>query len=263
MADHPVIDPAALDAVIFDMDGVITKTAAVHFQAWKQLFDEYLARAAEATDGASAGSDGRFRPFTEEDYLRYVDGKPRYDGVRDMLASRDIRLPWGDPADAAGAETVCGLGNRKNDLFTHVVRTKGVEVYPSTVTLIDRLREAGVRTGVVSASNNTSEVLDAAGVHQLFQAQVDGLVATELGLPGKPDPAPFLEAARRLGVPPARAVVVEDAQAGVQAGHAGGFGLVIGVDRTGQAEALRAHGADVVVDDLADVSVASGSAPRS
>ena len=259
MADHPVIDPAALDAVIFDMDGVITKTAKVHFAAWKELFDAYLREAAQAAGDGSAAPDSRFRPFTEEDYLRYVDGKPRYDGVRDLLASRSIELPWGDPADEPGKKTVCGLGNRKNDLFTHVVRTQGVEVYPSTVTLIEQLQGAGISAGVVSASNNTTEVLDAAGVRRLFSAQVDGLVATQLGLPGKPDPAPFLEAARRLGVQPDRAAVVEDAQAGVQAGRAGGFGLVIGVNRIGQEEALRAHGANVVVDDLSQVTVAARS----
>jgi beta-phosphoglucomutase family hydrolase len=257
MPDHPVIDPAALDAVIFDMDGVITKTAKVHFAAWKELFDGYLRKAAAAAGDGSSAADPRFRPFTQEDYLQYVDGKPRYDGVRDLLASRGIDLPLGDPADDPGTETVCGLGNRKNDLFTHVVRTKGVEVYPSTVTFIEELQATGIRAGVVSASNNTTEVLEAAGVHRLFEAQVDGLVATQLGLPGKPDPAPFLEAARRLGVPPERAAVVEDAQAGVQAGHAGRFGLVIGVDRTGQEAALRAHGADVVVDDLSEVTVAA------
>lgn len=239
----------AIDAVVFDMDGVVTRTADVHAAAWKELFDAYL-REVAAREGVP------FRPFTQEDYLRHVDGKPRYDGVRDFLASRGISLPWGDPSDPPGRETVCGLGNRKDALFNRVVAERGVEAYPGTLRLVDGLRRAGVRVAVVSASRNASRILEAAGVRGLFEAQVDGVVAADLGLPGKPDPAMFLEAARRLGVPPGRAAVVEDAVAGVEAGRRGGFALVIGVDRGGNREALAAAGADAVVGDLAEVALA-------
>jgi beta-phosphoglucomutase family hydrolase len=244
-----VISAARYDAVVFDMDGVVTKTATVHAAAWKALFDSYLR-------DRSARTGEPFRPFdVEADYLPYVDGKPRYDGVRDFLASRGVTLPWGDPSDPPDAETVCGLGNRKNDFFTAEVAAHGVEAFPTTVALIHALKEHGVHTAIISASKNTSTILDAAGVRSLFEAQVDGEVADDLSLPGKPDPAVFLEAARRVGATPRRAVVVEDAEAGVQAGHRGGFALVIGVDRSDHAAALRAHGADVVVDDLGWVNV--------
>ncbi len=245
---------SAYDAVIFDLDGVVTQTAAVHAAAWKRLFDAYLAeRAARAGTGAP---DAALRPFDREtDYARYVDGKPRYDGVRDFLASRGIALPMGDPSDPPGRETVCGLGNGKNALFNDEVREHGVETFPSTVALIHQLRDAGIRVGLMSSSKNTAMVLAATGTTDLFEVRVDGVVAAEIGLPGKPDPAMYLEAARRLGVDAARSVVVEDALSGVEAGRRGGFGLVIGVDRLGQAEALRTAGADVVVDDLAEVSV--------
>jgi beta-phosphoglucomutase family hydrolase len=252
------------EGVIFDLDGVVTQTAAVHAAAWKRLFDGYLSERA-ARDGESPAvapeSAGReiddpFRPFDlDADYARYVDGKPRYDGVRDFLASRGIELPWGDPSDPPETETVCGLGNRKNALFNAEVREHGVETYPSTIELIRHLQEAGIRVGLMSSSKNTAMVLDVTGTTDLFEVRVDGVVAAEVGLPGKPDPAMYLEAARRLGVDAARSVVVEDALSGVEAGHRGGFGLVIGVDRLGQADALRAAGADVVVDDLAEVSV--------
>ena len=243
------IPAADFDAVVFDMDGVVTQTATVHAAAWKALFDAFLEERAQR-------SGEPFRPFDlEADYLPYVDGKARYDGVRDFLASRGITLPWGDPADPPDAETVCGLGNRKNDYFLRVVAEKGVQPFATTVALIGRLHEAGVRTAIISASKNASAILDAAGVRDLFAAQVDGTVAERLGLPGKPDPAVFVEAARRLGIAPPRAVVVEDAEAGVEAGHRGGFGLVVGVDRAGHAAALREHGADVVVKDLGEVTV--------
>jgi alpha,alpha-trehalase len=244
-----VISAARHDAVVFDMDGVVTQTATVHAAAWKALFDAYLRQ-------RSARSGEPFRPFDiEADYLPYVDGKPRYDGVRDFLASRGITLPWGGPSDPPDAETVCGLGNRKNDFFMAEVEAHGVQAFPTTVALIHDLKDRGIHTAVISASKNTSTILDAAGVRGLFEAQVDGEVADELGLPGKPDPAVFLEAARRVGVPPQRAVVVEDAEAGVEAGHRGGFGLVVGVDRSDHAQALKQHGADVVVGDLAEVRV--------
>jgi alpha,alpha-trehalase len=254
------ISRSRYDGVIFDLDGVVTQTAAVHAAAWKRLFDEYLAeRAARAGAAAGvAGADDPLRPFDlDADYARYVDGKPRCDGVRDFLASRGIELPMGDPSDPPDAETVCSLGNRKNDFFNAEVREHGVKTYPSTIALIGRLHAAGIRVGLMSSSKNTAMVLDVAGITDLFEVRVDGLVAAEVGLPGKPDPAMYLEAARRLGVDAARAVVVEDALSGVEAGHRGGFGLVIGVDRLGQAEALREHGADVVVDDLAVVDVSA------
>ena len=244
----PAVD---FDAVVFDMDGVVTQTATVHAAAWKALFDAFLEKRAQR-------SGEPFRPFdVGSDYLPYVDGKARYDGVRDFLASRGVTLPWGDPSDPPDAETVCGLGNRKNDYFLRIVAEKGVQPFATTVALIHQLHEAGVRTAIISASKNASAILDAAGVRELFEAQVDGTVAEQLGLPGKPDPAVFVEAARRLGAAPPRAVVVEDAEAGVEAGHRGGFGLVIGVDRAAHAAALREHGADVVVKDLGEVTVAT------
>ncbi len=247
------IDPARFRAVILDMDGVITQTASVHGHAWKALFDSYLEERAQRSGTA-------FVPFDPgADYLRYVDGKPRYDGVRDFLASRGIELPWGDPGDAAGDETVCGLGNRKNEFFLTALREEGAQVFSGSVGFIKSARAAGMKTAVVSASRNTTEILDSAGIRDLFDAQVDGVLAAQLGLPGKPEPDTFLEAARRLGVEPARAVVVEDAQAGVQAGRAGAFGLVIGVDRVGQAAELLAHGADVVVADLSAASIKPSS----
>lgn len=238
------------DAVIFDMDGVITDTAEVHAAAWKRLFDGYLAE--------RAGPAGARRPFDADDYRRYVDGKSRHDGVRSFLASRGIHLPEGEADDPPDRETVRGLGNRKNRDLVAVLRQQGARPFDSSVTLVRAVRAAGLATAVISASRNAAEVLEAAGVADLFDARVDGVVAARLGLAGKPDPAVFLEAAARLGVDPARAVVVEDALAGVEAGRRGGFGLVIGVDRTGRAEALREHGAHVVVDDLEQVHPESG-----
>jgi len=242
-----VISTGRFDAVIFDLDGVVTQTSAVHAAAWKRLFDGFLQERAAA----------RGEPFTpfdlERDYRLHVDGKPRYDGVRDFLASRGIALPQGDPADAAGAATVCGLGNRKDEYFVAEVKERGVRTYPSTVALIEELHASGLGVGLMSSSRNTAMVLEATGLTARFDQRVDGVVSDQLGLAGKPDPAAYLETARRLGVEPARAVVVEDALSGVEAGRRGGFGLVIGVDRLDQAEALREHGADVVVADLADV----------
>jgi beta-phosphoglucomutase family hydrolase len=235
-----------LDAVIFDMDGVVTETAVVHAAAWKKLFDAYLEERARE-------NGGEFVPFDEhDDYERYVDGKNRYDGVRSFLESRGIHLPEGTPGDPAGSDTVCAMGNDKDNYFLEHVRQHGVRAYPSTVRVIGDLRAKGVRIGLVSASRNAEEVLSIAGLADLFDERVDGLVAADLDLRGKPDPATFLEAARRLGVEPARAAVVEDALSGVAAGRAGGFGLVVGVARAGQHEALRQAGADVVVADLAE-----------
>jgi alpha,alpha-trehalase len=240
-----------LDAVVFDTDGVLTDTARVHAAAWAQLFDAYLeARAARLGE--------RCRPFTPADYRRLVDGRPRYDGVAAFLEDRGIALPMGDPADPPGLETVCGLGNAKDRRFAARLRRHGAKAFPSSAALVRRLRTAGVWTAAVSASRNMATVLASAGLHGLFDAEVDGVEAARLGLAGKPDPALFLEAARRLGVAPARAAVVEDAIAGVEAGRRGGFGLVVGVDRAGQAAALAEHGADVVVADLGQLAVHGG-----
>jgi trehalose-phosphatase len=236
----------SIHAVIFDVDGVVTDTASVHAAAWKRLFDDYLRERADRTGEP-------FVPFDAEDYRRFVDGKPRFDGVRSFLASRRIELPEGEPTDAADRETVFGLGNRKNALFLEQLRRDGADPYPSTVTFVGELEARGVRTAAVSASRNMGEVLTAAGLTGHFAVRVDGVVAGELGLPGKPDPAIFIEAARRLGEEPSRTAVIEDALAGVEAGARGGFGLVVGVDRTGHPEALRSAGADIVVPDLAEL----------
>lgn len=243
----PAIDPRFHDAVLFDLDGVITDTAAVHCAAWGQLFDDFLA-ARPAAPGENHD------PFTDADYRHFIDGKPRYDGVRDFLASRGVTLPEGGPADA-GTDTVCGLGNRKQALFAERI-AGGVPVFASTVALVKRLIDTGVRVAVFSASRNCAAVLESAGIEGLFEVRVDGVVAADLGLPGKPDPAVLLEAARRLGVRPGRSVVVEDSEAGAMAARAGGFSLVIGVDRSGNdAAVLRECGADAVVGDLTEVTV--------
>jgi beta-phosphoglucomutase family hydrolase len=242
-----LIAPDRFDAVLFDLDGVLTSTATIHSRCWKEMFDDLLGRRA-------ADEKEPFRPFDiVTDYKLYVDGKPRYDGVRSFLASRNISVPDGTPADPPTAVTVCGLGNRKDELVKAAIDRGEVESYPGSVALVRRLREQGIRTAVVSSSNNCQAVLRAAGIEGLFDARVDGLVSTEFHLSGKPAPDTFLKAAEMLGVSPARAVVVEDALAGVQSGRAGGFGLVIGVDRGGSREALRAHGADVVVGDLGEL----------
>jgi alpha,alpha-trehalase len=239
------IDRQAFDAVLFDLDGVITRTAGVHAAAWKRLFDEYLAQR------SGREGDTPFQPFDiDRDYRTYVDGKPRYDGVESFLASRGIALPRGTPDDPPEAETICGLGNRKNRYFQEHLRRHGVEIYAATVDFVRQARQRGLRTALVSSSKNAGEVLEAAGIASLFDARVDGIEVARLGLPGKPAPDMFLEAARRLDVPPVRAVVVEDAVSGVEAGRAGGFGLVVGVDRNGHAETLRRGGAHVVVAEL-------------
>ncbi|HEX3268392.1 MAG TPA: beta-phosphoglucomutase family hydrolase [Gaiellaceae bacterium] len=241
-------DLRTMQAVIFDLDGVVTRTAEVHAEAWKQLFDEYLAARARRLGEP-------FRPFDRSsDYRRFVDGKPRYEGVASFLGSRGIELPFGSSEDPEERETVCGLGNRKNRYFQEALARRGVDPYPSTLELIAALRRRGVRTAIVSSSRNCAAVLEAAGIRELFDAKVDGVDAAELGLPGKPDPAVFIDAARRLGVDPAHAAVVEDAIAGVEAGRRGGFGLVVGVDREAQFEALVAAGADVVVGDLGELA---------
>ena len=234
--------PDGVTACLFDMDGVVTKTAVVHAAAWKQMFDEFL----RSQPGQA--------PFDSvKDYDTYVDGKPRLEGTESFLESRHINLPTGEPGDKPGAHTVYGLSNRKNELVLEVLKRDGVEVYPGSRRYIDAVRKAGLKTAIVSSSANTEAVLKAGGVADLFDARVDANVAKERGLHGKPAPDTFLEAARMLGVAPADAAVYEDALAGVAAGHAGKFGLVVGVDRVGQADQLREHGADVVVKDLADL----------
>jgi len=241
-------DLGAMQAVIFDLDGVVTRTAETHAEAWKRLFDEHLTARAQRLGEP-------FRPFDRaSDYRRFVDGKPRYEGVSSFLGSRGIELPYGSPDDPEDSETVCGLGNRKNRYFLDELATKGADAYPSTLALIAGLRQRGVRTAIVSSSRNCAAVLEAAGIGDLFDAKVDGIDAAELGLAGKPDPAVFIDAARRLHVDPRHAAVVEDAIAGVEAGRRGGFGLVVGVDRGAQSEALAAAGADVVVGDLGELS---------
>ncbi len=235
------------DAVLFDLDGVITKTVVLHAAAWKRLFDEYL-------KGLAARTGSSFEPFDlERDYRLYVDGKSRYDGVRTFLESRGLTLPRGTPDDGPGIETIYGLGNKKDEYFEAHLRETGVVVYPGTVRYLHVARAAGLKTAVVSSSHHCREIIDAAGLAALFETRIDGHEIDRLHLPGKPAPDTFLEAARRLDVPPAKAIVIEDAQAGVQAGHVGGFGLVIGVNRGDQAEALRQHGADIVVADLAEL----------
>ncbi|MEU6366935.1 beta-phosphoglucomutase family hydrolase [Streptomyces sp. NPDC046931] len=236
--------PDGIQACLFDLDGVITKTAVVHAAAWKQTFDDFLRR----RDGES------FRPFDEvADYDEYVDGRPRADGVRTFLASRGIRLPEGAPDDPADRDTVHGLGNRKNELLLELIRTRGVEAYDGTIRYIEAARAAGLRTAVVSSSANCRDVLRSIGAEDLFDVRVDGIVAAERHLPGKPHPDTFLAAARDLDVEAKAAAVFEDALAGMDAGRSGHFGYVVGVDRVGQADALRAHGADVVVRDLAEL----------
>lgn len=256
--DRPELPLERIDAVVFDMDGVITDTATVHAAAWKRLFDEYLRERSRRTGEPVQTFD------PDSDYRRFIDGKARYDGVRSFLESRGISLPEGEPSDPPERETVCGLGNRKNDYFLRHLREHGAEPYPSTVALLRQLLARGRRTAVISASQNAAEVLEAAGVADLLEVRVDGSTAEELGLPGKPDPAMFVEASRLLNVEPSRAAVVEDAIAGVQAGRRGGFGLVVGVDRIGHPEWLLSAGADVVVGDLAelDVTDAAGGEPR-
>ena len=238
------------DAVLFDLDGVLTRTARVHAAAWKRLFDGILE--ARAT---KAGTP--FMPFDiETDYTRYVDGKPRYDGVADFLESRGVRLPLGAPEDGPEVQSVRALGNLKDRYFLEQLEQHGAEPYEPAIALVRKLRQQEIKIAVVSSSNNCAVVLEAAGIADLFDARVDGTDITRLGLEGKPAPDAFLEAARRVGSEPSRAAVVEDAIAGVQAGRGGGFGCVIGVARRGQAQALRDAGADVVVTDLAEVQVA-------
>lgn len=237
------------EAVIFDLDGVITRTALIHAQAWKETFDEYL-RLRERRDKEP------FKEFTyQEDYLKFVDGKPRYEGVKSFLASRGIKLPFGDPADAPEEETICGIGNKKNMLFSKILREKGVEVYPSSVEFVHSLKKAGIKVGVASSSKNCVQILEVAGLKDLFETIVDGKVSARLGLQGKPEGDIFVTAAYNLGVSPAKAVVVEDAISGVEAGRNGGFGLVIGVARERNQAELLDNGADIAVSDLSRINL--------
>ena len=238
------MDWSQFEAALFDLDGVLTPTAEVHMRAWRQMFSTYFVEHDVAPG------------YTDADYFAYVDGKPRYDGVRAALASRGIELREGEPTDEPGAETVCGLGNFKNALFDRMLNDEGVVAFPGTVALLDALAERGVAVAVVSSSQNALAVLCAAELAEYFTVVVDGEVARRAGLRGKPSPETFEYAAAALGVPPARAVVIEDAVSGVAAGRAGGFGLVIGVDRGAGAEALSQAGADVVVRDLAELMTA-------
>lgn len=234
------------DAVLFDLDGVVTPTADVHMHAWAAMFTAFLA-AQSAADGVD------YPPYTEQDYFDHVDGKPRYDGVRAFLASRGITLPEGDPEDPPSATTVCGLGNRKNDVFSEVLAADGVVAYPGSVALIEDLHRRGKPMAIVSSSRNAPAVLAAAGLSDFFGAVVHGGLAAQLGLPGKPAPDTFTYAAEQLGATDAGSVVLEDAVSGVAAGRAGAFGLVIGVDRGAGAQALSDAGADLVVTDLAEL----------
>jgi beta-phosphoglucomutase family hydrolase len=239
--------PDGVRGCLFDLDGVLTQTAKVHDAAWKEMFDAYLRDRAQRTGD-------QFVPFDPvKDYDEYVDGKPRADGVRSFLESRGLTLPDGQDNDPASAETVHGLGNRKNDILLRRIREDGVEAYPGSVAFVRAVKDAGMPRAVVSSSANCRDVLIAAGIEDLFDARIDGVVAERDHLRGKPAPDTFLAGARALGLKPITAAVFEDAQAGVAAGRAGGFGFVVGVDRAGQAQALREHGADVVVTDLSDL----------
>lgn len=239
--------PDSVRALLFDLDGVLTRTAALHARAWTETFDEFLRDHAERTGEP-------FVPFDPvAEYAAHVDGKQRVDGVRDFLGSRDITLPTGTPTDSPERETLNGIGNRKNERVLRLITSEGVEVFPGSVRYLDAAREAGLPCAVVSSSANAALVLDVTGLEERIDVLVDGSVAHALGLPGKPAPDTFLEATRRLGLAPREAAVVEDALAGVAAGRAGGFGYVIGVDRLGQADALREQGADVVVADLEEL----------
>jgi len=248
MSEETNSSPHSFDAVIFDLDGVVTKTAVVHAASWKAMFDEYM-RLREERDGEP------FKEFThEEDYLPYVDGKPRYKGVQSFLESRGIHIDFGEADDIPGKETVCGLGNRKNVKFTEMLKEKGAEVYQTTVDLIRDLKAKGVRIGVASSSKNCQYILQSTGLEDLFETRVDGVVSVELGLKGKPEGDIFVRAAENVGVRPNRAIVVEDAVSGVQAGVNGGFGLVIGVARENNEDELKSNGADVVITDFAGVT---------
>lgn len=239
--------PEDISACLFDLDGVLTRTAVLHAAAWKQAFDELLTSRSESTGAV-------FVPFDAvKDYDDYVDGRPRLDGTRTFLSARNVDLPEGTPGDPPGSHTLYGVANRKNELVLAMMKTRGVEVYPGSRRFLSEARRLSMSTAVVSSSANAVAVLEAAGLEGLYDVLVDGIVAEDGHLAGKPAPDTYLEAARRLDVAPPKAAVFEDALAGVEAGRAGGFGLVVGVDRVGQREQLAAHGSDVVVADLAEL----------
>ena len=247
--ERHLVSPGGYEAWLFDLDGVITDTARVHAAAWKGTFDEYLKVVSEREES----SHEAFK--IDPDYYRYVDGKPRYAGVDSFLRSRGIIVDWGDPNDPPSRETVCGIGNRKNALFNEVLRLRGVDVFESSVALVQKLRTRGRRVAVVTSSKNCDAVLQAAGIQSIFEVRVDGNVAAAKKLVGKPSSDTYEEATRMLGTLPEQAVVIEDAISGVQAGRTGGFGLVIGVARRDDPEVLRQNGADIVVRDLAELSL--------
>ncbi|MEU1970926.1 beta-phosphoglucomutase family hydrolase [Microbacterium sp. NPDC019599] len=234
-------DLTGYDAVLFDLDGVLTPTAEVHMHAWQTMFEELFA------------AWGIEPAYSERDYFEYLDGKKRYDGVASLLHSRDVEVPWGTPADEPQTDTVCGIGNRKNLVFSRVLRSDGIDPYPGSIALLDALAAAGTPVAVVSSSKNAEEVLQVAGIRERFPVVMDGVIAERDHLASKPAPDVFVEAARMLEVEPARAVAVEDALSGVKSAVAGGFGLVVGVDRGVGAEALRAAGAHIVVEDLEEL----------
>lgn len=241
----------SFDAVIFDLDGVLTKTASVHAQSWKAVFDEYL-RLREKRNHQP------FREFTHEtDYLVFVDGKPRYEGVKSFLESRGINIPFGKPSDKPDKETVCGIGNKKNTMFLEILKKQGVEAYASTIHFIKELKKAGILIGVVSSSKSCRYVLQGAGIEDLFQTRVDGEISAQLGLKGKPEPDIFVRAAYNLGVVSGKAVAVEDAISGVQAGRNAGFGLVVGLARKNNESALLENGADVAMKDISEINLES------
>ncbi len=239
----------SFQSVVFDLDGVITKTATVHAHAWKKAFDEYL-QLREKRDGEP------FREFTyQTDYLKFVDGKPRYQGVKNFLESRNIDIPFGDPSDPPEKETICGIGNKKNHMFNKLLQEEGAEVFDSTVKLIKNLKKQGIKIGVASSSKNCQPILKSVNLEHLFETRVDGVISAELNLKGKPEGDIFVTAARNLGTLPPNSVVVEDASSGVEAGRNGGFGLVIGVARENNEKELAKHGADLVVPDLAEIDI--------
>jgi beta-phosphoglucomutase family hydrolase len=248
MPREATVVPGQFDAMAFDLDGVVTDTARVHFRAWKQTFDA-LFEARSRRDGVAPG------PFTLDDYLKYIDGRPREDAIRAFLVARGTEIEEGSTSDSPEAETVNGLAERKDGLFLALMRSEGVDVYASTVILIRRVSALGLKLAVVSASRNCQEILQAVGLERLFDARVDGRDAVALGLPGKPAPDTFLEAAQQLGALPKRIVVIEDAIAGVAAARAGDFGVFIGIDRTGHATDLQAAGADIVVADASEIEL--------
>lgn len=243
-------DFAAYDAVLFDLDGVLTPTAEVHMHAWQKMFEDLFAQW------------GIEPPYTERDYFEYLDGKKRYDGVASLLRSRDVEVRWGDPSDDPTADTVCGIGNRKNAFFERVLREEGIAPYPGSLALVEQLQAAGIPIAVVSSSKNAEEVLRVAGIRDRFPVVMDGVIAERDNLASKPAPDVFVEAARMLGVDPSRSVAVEDALSGVQSAAAGGFALVIGVDRGVGADDLRDAGAHLVVQDLAEL-VSTAPSPAS